>query len=83
MLRGFAQNPYSSAKTVFALRWLIPGTNCAENGERSLHIVAQATINLNVLVNGGFKFVIESNAHPDFEDDIWLKNVRIRFAQII
>ena len=80
MLRGFAQNPYSSAKTVFALRWLIPGTNCAENGERSLHIVAQETINLNV--NSGFKFALESNVHLDCEDDIWLKKVRIRFAKI-
>ena len=33
---------------VFALGWLIPGTNCTENRERSLHIVAQETINLNV-----------------------------------
>ena len=32
----------------FALGWLIPGTNCAENRELSLHIVAQETINLNV-----------------------------------
>ena len=32
----------------FALGWLIPGTNCAENRERFLHIVAQETINLNV-----------------------------------
>ena len=33
---------------VFALDWLIPGTNCAENRERSLHKVAQGTTNLNV-----------------------------------
>ena len=33
---------------VFALGWLIPGTNCAENRERFLHIVAQETIKLNV-----------------------------------
>ena len=33
---------------VFALGWLIQGTNCAENRERSLHIVAQEAINLNV-----------------------------------
>ena len=33
---------------VFALGWLIPVTNCAENRECSLHIVAQETINLNV-----------------------------------
>ena len=43
---------YSSAKTVsgcvFSLDWLIPGTNCIENQERCLHIVAQETINLNV-----------------------------------
>ena len=42
----------SSAKPVggrvFALGWLIPGTNCAENRERSLHIVAQEAIKLNV-----------------------------------
>jgi hypothetical protein len=37
---------------VFALGWLIPGTNCTENREGFLHIVAQETINLNVtLVN--------------------------------
>ena len=35
-------------KTVFALSWLIPGTNFSENRERSQHIVAQETINLNV-----------------------------------
>ena len=33
---------------VFALGWLILGTNCVENRERSLHTVAQETINLNV-----------------------------------
>ena len=33
---------------VFALGWLIPGTNCAKNRECFLHIVAQETINLNV-----------------------------------
>ena len=42
----------SSAKKVgghvIALDWLIPGTNCAENQERSLNIVAQETIHLNV-----------------------------------
>ena len=42
----------SSSKTVggrvFALGWLIPGTNCAESRERSLYIVAQGTIKLNV-----------------------------------
>ena len=32
----------------FALGWLFPGTNCAENRERCLHIVAQETINSNV-----------------------------------
>ena len=32
------------------------------------------------LLNGGFKFVLESNAHPDFEGDIWLKKVRIILA---
>ena len=41
----------SSAKAagwrVFALGWLIPGANCAENRQRSLHIVSQETINLN------------------------------------
>ena len=46
----------SSAKTVsgrvFALGWLIPGTNCAQNRERSLHIVAQETIKLNVTGEG-------------------------------
>ena len=26
-----------------------------------------------LLVNRGFKFVLEWNAHPDFEGDIWLK----------
>ena len=35
---------------VFALGWLIPGTNCAENRDRFLQIVAQETINLNVTV---------------------------------
>ena len=43
----------SSAKTVgervFALGWLILGTICAENRERSLHIFAQETIKLNVI----------------------------------
>ena len=34
-----------------------------------------------LLVNGGFKFVLESNAHPDFEEDIWFKKLRIRFAR--
>ena len=42
----------SSAETIgrrfFALGWLIPGTNCSENRERFLHMVAQETINLNV-----------------------------------
>ena len=30
----------------------------------------------------GAKFVLESNAHPDFEGDIWLEMVLIRFAYI-
>ena len=42
----------SSAKTVggrlFTLGWLIPGTNCAENRERFIHMFAQETINFNV-----------------------------------
>ena len=33
---------------VFALGWLIPGMNCAENRERWVHIVAQETIKFNV-----------------------------------
>ena len=73
----------SSAKTVgrciFALGWLILGTNCAENRERSLHIAAQETIKLNV-GERRIQVLLESNAHPDFEGNIWLKKVRIRFV---
>ena len=40
--------PATVCDRVFALGWLIPGTNCAENRERFLQIVAQEIINLNV-----------------------------------
>ena len=40
--------PTTVGGRVFALGRLIPGTNCAENRERFLYIVAQETINLNV-----------------------------------
>ena len=40
--------PTTVGGCVFDLDWLIPGTNCSENRERFLHIVAQETINLNV-----------------------------------
>ena len=41
--------PTAVGGRVFVLGWLISGTNCAENQERSLHFVAQETINLNVI----------------------------------
>ena len=59
---------------VFALGWLIPGMNCTKNQERFLHIVAQETINFC------YFGILKSNAHPDFEGDIWLKKVHIIFA---
>ena len=40
--------PTTVGSRIFALCWLIPETNCAENQESFLHIVAQETINLNV-----------------------------------
>ena len=40
--------PTTIGGRVFALGWLIPGMNCAENRERFLHIVAQEMINSNV-----------------------------------
>ena len=73
----------SSAKRVFALDLLILGTNCAENRECSLDIVAQETIIWNVTGNSSFYLnlcAIESNVHHDFEGDIWLKKLRIRIA---
>ena len=33
-----------------------------------------------LLVNGGLKFVLESNVHTEFEGDIWLKKVRTIFV---
>ena len=33
---------------LFALGWVVPGMNCAENRECFLHIIAQEMINLNV-----------------------------------
>jgi hypothetical protein len=40
--------PTTVGGRVFALSWLIPRTNCAENREHFLYIVAQETIHLNV-----------------------------------
>ena len=67
--------PTTVGGRVFALGWLITGTNCTKHREYFLHIVAQETIYLNAYFG-----VLESNAHPDFEGDIWLKKVRIIFA---
>ena len=50
--------PTTVGGRVFALGWLIPGTNWAENPELFLHIVVQEMIKLNFIGEGELKFVL-------------------------